>query len=114
QGVKRDSKKWLFSSGLILGLAIGTRFSFAPAIAAFGGLILLYPNISWRRKKVYALLAFGAGLLTALLPTLVLFALAPTQFEFGNFIYHTLNAQFREGLGPSDLTLFGKFRLFTK
>lgn len=114
QGVKRDNKKWLFSSGLILGLAIGTRFSFAPAIAAFGGLILLYPNVTWQRKKVYALLAFGAGLFAALLPVLLLFALAPKQFEFGNFMYHALNTQYREGLGPSDMTLFGKLRLFTK
>ncbi len=114
QAVKRDSNKWLFSSGLLLGLAIGTRFSFAPAIAAFGGLILLYPNLTLQRKKLYALLAFGAGLLVALLPVLTLFALAPTQFEFGNFIYHSLNAAYRESLGPSDESLFGKLRLFVR
>ena len=92
---------WLFTSGLILGLAIGSRISMLLLLPAFFIGILLLPGepSSARFYKPAILrngLFFAAGLLIALMPLLYFFSIAPRQFIFENFTYHTLNTVFRQ------------------
>jgi hypothetical protein len=92
---------WLLASGLFLGLAIGSRISMLTLLPAFFiGILLLPGDPSPARMLKPAILRhgllFGAGLLIALLPLLYFFSIAPKQFIFENFTYHTLNTVFRQ------------------
>ena len=89
-------------SGGLLGLAIGTRSSFATLIPAFLLTLVCHPQVKSRRTFWSALLAFGAGGLLAMLPALVLFFLAPGSFVFGNIGYAGLNTLYRQGSGYTD------------
>ncbi len=96
-----------------MGLAVGTRLSYLTALVPFAGLVILKPgNASWqvRVKGVGALLA---GVALALLPVVVLFALAPRSFIFGNIVYPQLNMVYREVLRQqSAMALGGKIVYF--
>ena len=92
---------WLFASGLILGLAIGSRVSMLTLLpACFIGILLLPSQPSSTRFIKPAILRnglfFAVGLLIALLPLLYFFSIAPRQFIIENFTYHTLNTVFRQ------------------
>jgi hypothetical protein len=92
---------WLLASGLTLGLAIGSRISMLTLLPAYiVGILLLPGDSSSARMLKPAILRnglfFGAGLLIALLPLLYFFSIAPKQFIFENFTYHTLNTVFRQ------------------
>jgi 4-amino-4-deoxy-L-arabinose transferase-like glycosyltransferase len=78
--------RWLFATGLLTSLAVGSRLTLAPAAFAFL-LVILCENLrrpAWQRTGW-----FCAGFALAILPTLVLFSLAPDQFIFGNFTYNS-------------------------
>jgi hypothetical protein len=92
-------KRWAFLSGLFVGLATGTRLSFAPLILPFLGAFLLYPNRTRHQKWFVLPLLFGLGVLLGLLPSLVLFAMAPRQFLFGNLEYARYNTLYRQEAG---------------
>ena len=88
---------WAMASGISLGLAAGTRLSFASAAIPLAGCLLFYPG-SWK-DKTKLLAVFILGTLIALLPAIYLFLLAPKQFIFGNFIYPQLNTVYRQDTG---------------
>ncbi len=95
---QEDGKKWTFLGGLLLGLAAGTRLTFALTAIPFLGLFFLYPTgIRQRRPGLLGL--FGLGFFLALLPSLVLGALAPRQFLFGNLEYARYNTLYRREMG---------------
>lgn len=95
QGVRR--KVLVFLAGMLLGGAVSSRLTFAPLIAPFLVIIFLGPNPSGDKRWPAALL-FSAGLVVALLPTLLLFWMNPHRFLFDNFSYHhTLNTSYQIG-----------------
>jgi 4-amino-4-deoxy-L-arabinose transferase-like glycosyltransferase len=109
RGLRRDRSTLMVGlSGALLGLAIGTRLTFAPAALSFGAMVAIAPGKS-PRAKAGLILVLGAGIAVALLPSWVLFAQAPREFIFGNFTYASLNTRFHEegGLGRG-MTLPGK------
>jgi hypothetical protein len=113
------SNRWAGLCGLLLGAAIGTRLTFAPAFLVFAGMLLgssakeQATSIAERRdegpahrrvaktfkpastRAAVRLALFLLGLLLGLIPTLTLLLIAPRQFIFGNFQYPVLNTAFR-------------------
>ncbi len=92
-------RRWAFLSGLFVGLATGTRLSFAPVILPFLGAFLLYPDRTRHQKWFVLPLLFGLGVLLGLLPSLILFIMAPRQFLFGNLEYARYNTLYRQEVG---------------
>jgi 4-amino-4-deoxy-L-arabinose transferase-like glycosyltransferase len=104
---------WIIASGVCVGLAIGTRLTFAPLAAPFFLAIFFLPL---PRKKQCALAAmFGAAVIIALVPVWWYLATARDQFLFGNFEFPRLRL-----LDPSDerahktVKLWRKLRFFAK
>jgi hypothetical protein len=96
-------------------LAIGTRLSFAPAIAPFLGAIYLHPNRVSRETKLSLLLSFSFGMLVSMLPVLLTFTIAPKQFVFGNIGYAVYNTVYREQMGfQTAMTIGNKFVYLAK
>jgi 4-amino-4-deoxy-L-arabinose transferase-like glycosyltransferase len=117
QGPKRERPGlWIFFSGLCLGLAIGTRLSFASALLPFAAVLYFYPGPHSPVGVFKRFGTFGAGLLISLVPVLLLFVAAPQQFIFGNFTYASLNTFYREEAGffgpPNPMTFAEKFSYF--
>lgn len=85
---------WAAACGVLMGLAVGTRLTFAPAAAAF---VVCFVGTSRRtgREKAAAVALFFAAGVVAMAPSWALFAVAPRQFLFGNFQYPALNTAFR-------------------
>jgi 4-amino-4-deoxy-L-arabinose transferase-like glycosyltransferase len=87
--------RWLLCSGALLGLAIGTRLSFAPLFAGFVLALIAIAPAGVSPKQAVGL--FSAGLVVALLPTIALALSAPHEFYFDNFTYNgPLNRAYRE------------------
>ncbi len=97
---------WLqLASGALVGLAIGTRLTFAPAALAFLVILAASPP----GKKIAGLVRFSLGAVIALLPTWWLLAIAPRQFIFGNFLYPALNTRYHREAGfEKAMTVGGK------
>ena len=84
-----------FSSGVLLGIAVGVRISSLTIFPAYiVALMGLTGKFSWRRFMRLGLL-FGAGFCLALLPLAWFIITSPQQFIFGNFTYAQLNATYR-------------------
>lgn len=99
---------WIGAGGVLLGIAIGTRLSFAPLVAPFALLALLFPARGLGRISCLTSLAVGLGI--ALLPAALLFFDAPSQFLFGNFTYNSiLNPLYRHSMFPDEWVLLRKF-----
>lgn len=100
--------KWLFVSGLFLGLATGIRVS---------AILMVIPSIiivlwSSPRQSRRALTWIG-GYVLALLPSVVCFLLAPQSYIFGNVTYHQLSKIYWQGLKPDEAyTLFQRLEYF--
>ena len=93
---RRERARWLiFASGLGIGLAAGTRISFAPLAAPFLLSIFLLPRFA-RREKIVSVVVLSCGMFVALLPSFYLLARYPDQFLFGNFRYPKLATVWRE------------------
>jgi len=94
-GVKNSNKRHLFYAGLLLSVSIGVRLSLAPLIIPY--IIILC--IKLRRHSIKRSLMYYftlmAGIFTGLIPLLIIFIAAPSQFLFGNFEYPALNTQFK-------------------
>jgi uncharacterized membrane protein (UPF0136 family) len=111
-GVRRSKSKWFAVSGALLGLAIGTRLTYAPLIAPFGLAVLFHPSFAWRWKEA---LVFGAGLLVALSGLFYFFIVAPEQTLFDNFGFAKANVVYRFSTGePRTMTVPTKLRFFWK
>ena len=88
-------------SGLAVGLAIGSRLSFAPVLAPFGLGILLLPGRSWGSRAGLAAI-FSGAVIAGLLPTLFFAVAYPEQFYFGNFVYPKFSKLWRDMGFPMD------------
>ncbi|MBI5962965.1 MAG: glycosyltransferase family 39 protein [Chloroflexi bacterium] len=98
------------SAGL-LGLAIGTRLSFVTLIPAFLLTFKVHPKIKNAKDywKMFFCFAFGGAV--SMLPSIVLFCLAPKNFIFGNLIYARLNTLYRLENGFTDgMNLLSKIK----
>lgn len=77
-------------SGLLVGLAVTSRLTFATEMLPFALFILIYPRLSTGRRM--ALLGlFALGGITALLPSAWFWAQAPRAAYFDNFQYPAYN-----------------------
>jgi hypothetical protein len=102
---------WIAASGLLLGLAIGTRLTYLPLLAPFAAVVIGHPDTTSWRKRLVLTSAFGGGVAIGLAPALVLFAMAPEPFIFGNFEWARLNTQFRADRGHAEtMTLVDKLK----
>lgn len=107
--MKGDGKTGPFLTGVLLGLAIGTRLSFAVIVPAFF-LSTLHPAVQ-TRQTVALWLAAGLGL--SLAPLGLLLAFHPQQFVFDNFGFFLVSAEWTRITGfSSTMTLVGKYRAF--
>ena len=98
----------LAMSGLLVGLAIGTRLSFAVLVVPF--VLMWMPPLQPDSRRWKAWLFFGGGLFFGLLPMLVLFSWAPEQAFFGNLGYAELNTHYYELKEHVEgMTIGGKF-----
>src|SRR5205823_3389664 len=83
------------ASGFCIGIAIGSRLTFAPPLAPFGFAIFFFPKFFVREKWLGALM-FSLGAIIALLPSLYFLAAYREQFLFGNFGYPKLSVVLRD------------------
>ena len=105
---------WLVVSGLLVGLAVGTRLTFAPIVAPFGLAILLLPRSAWSRRLTLAAL-FALGVFIALLPALYFLGTQPEPFFYGNVQSQRLRlADPTDEWAHKTATLWRKLRFFTK
>lgn len=96
---KENPTIWTFISGGLVGLAIGTRLTFITVSIPFIVTLFYFPKITNRKSKVINILAFCLGVMVGLIPVMILFAIAPQEFVFGNFTYAQLNTSFRQETG---------------
>ena len=98
---------WLALCGAGVGLAAGTRLSFAPMVAPFALAVLFFPPRG--QKRIVSLALFGGGVALALLPVGLLCAVAPRQFIFDNFTYNgTINLLYRAATVPREIGFWNK------
>jgi hypothetical protein len=86
---------WVWS-GMLLGLATGARLTYLLAAVPFLAFLLSNQPRGFRIRPAAA---HVLGLAIGLLPSGLLFGLAPRQFAYGNFIYQILNTRYRQALG---------------
>ena len=113
EGIARQRNGWFVVSGLLLGLSIGLRITYAPLAAPFGLALLLYlPPPRWQPR---VMLCFAAGLFIGTFGILCLFVEAPEQTFFGNFEFARLNVRYRYSSGaPRTVTVLRKVRYLWK
>lgn len=105
---------WIFLSGLAVGLAVGTRLTFAPIVAPFGLAVLLLPGMEWARRMKLAAI-FTLGVFVAVLPAAYFLATQPEPFLYGN-----VESQRLRLIDPTDewarktATIWRKVRYFAK
>jgi len=100
--------RW-FSAGIFIGLAIGTRLTFAPLFAPLAVAAAWEPARGTLRQRLRGVWMLCAGAALSLLPALVLFAIAPAQFIFGNFTFNsTVNILFRQSYHDPRITWHAK------
>lgn len=109
QAGKSERRPWLWiaACGGLVGLATGTRLSFAPLVAPFAFATLLFPVRE--RKRILGLTSYGLGVAGALLPVALLFWAAPREFIFDNFTCNgAVNLLFREQTVPGEIAFWNK------
>ena len=92
---------WL-ASGVLLGIAAGTRASSLTVILPFALFALGVDRPPSDRPAGRSLGYFLAGTLVGLAPAAVFAGLAPRHFVYGNLIYPLQNAQYRQLLLHED------------
>jgi hypothetical protein len=98
---------WTAACGAFVGLALGTRLSFAPLVAPFAVATLLFPIQG--RSRLFSLTIYGTGLALALLPIALLVLQAPSSFLFDNFTYNgVINRLYRESTVPHEIAFLNK------
>jgi len=105
-----DGRSRLVFAGALLGLAVGTRIAFAPALAPFLVAAALPPPAApapdpspapaRRAIQLRAPGALLAGVVLGLAPSGVLAVLAPARFLFDNVAYHFWNAAYWQASAP--------------
>jgi hypothetical protein len=99
EAIPKKARGWNFLSGLLVGLAIGTRLSFGLVLIPFGIALLMMPGVTNWKARLKLIVSFGLGMLLGLLPAIILFGLAPRQFIFGNLGFFDIYAQYRQETG---------------
>ena len=100
-------------AGLLLGLAIGFRITYAPLVAPFALAIFLAP--ATRERWLSSFLCLATGLAVALAGVGWFFAVAPEQTFFGNFEFAQVNVTYRFATGdPRTMTILKKLRYVWK
>ena len=90
---------WIAIGGVLLGIAVGTRVSFAPLVAPFALITLLFPARRLRRSVSLAIFLVTVAL--ALIPTALLWLTAPSEFLFGTFIFNArIDALYEQSVAP--------------
>lgn len=84
----RDNKKtkWIFLSGILVGLAVGSRLSFIFAVIPFIAIIFLNPNQAEKNKNLHLFYLFILGFLLSTAHLFLMFISAPKQFIFCHLI----------------------------
>ena len=123
RGLKsKRCRLYFLSVGVLTGLAVGMRLTYALLIPAFSIAIFFFPLFGSTPEKstrnrigLRNLFFLGCGIFAALLPVLLLALAAPKQFLFGNFVYIRLNTGYREVLDYGEaMTLSGKLAYFAE
>jgi hypothetical protein len=83
RGLECRKSRWFAAAGLLLGLASSAKINATVLCVP----VVLFLALRARRFGVRSLAAFVMGVVVGLLPTAVLAALAPAQFEFDVFTY---------------------------
>jgi len=109
---QRKAWGYVFFSGLFIGLAIGTRISFALTAIPFLCAIFLFPSAQTKYVKIRLLFVFIGGFFLAMMPSLMLFLMAPKQFIHGVINYHFITLRFVGLPGKDTIGPFGKFSFF--
>jgi hypothetical protein len=76
-------------AGVFAGLAVGTRLTIAPIAASLAGFCFFVGEGPWRLRFRDAML-FSLGCAVAMVPTIVVWAQAPSGFIFGNLEFPRL------------------------
>jgi hypothetical protein len=99
RGVRpNSSRKSAFASGACVCAAAFIRFNYASLIVVLLALWLIDALAFGAAQRRKVLVPVLAGLLVASLPALVLVALAPAEFYYGNLVYIRLNTVYYQGL----------------
>ncbi|MCP4609796.1 MAG: hypothetical protein GY845_13900 [Planctomycetes bacterium] len=86
-------------SGILLGLGTGTRTTCAAFLLPFVLSILFLPGIKAFQEKLKLIVLFLLGFFVALLPSFILFLMAPENFVFGNIAFRQLNIEYFQEMG---------------
>ena len=112
RALRSCSREYFFLSGILLGMAIGIRLSFAPLVFPFLVTLFVFPPCDLRSKTL-AGLAFALGGLIANAPSIYFMLTCGPDFIFGNLSYATLNTLYRSQTNwAAAMTLAGKIRFF--
>ena len=94
-GIRYEQNRYFFLSGLLIGFAIGTRLSFAPALIPFYGVLALHqPKKDGKLLRSFCW--FSLGVIISLLPAILLFLVSSKKFLFDNLSYANLNTIYRQ------------------
>jgi hypothetical protein len=111
---QKYSTTWVaFGCGVCISLAAFIRFNYASLIVVLFLLFLTYKLVLNPPRILKSFISFSAGLLTAALPALILFVLAPNASYYGNIVYTRLNTIYYQDLHfTSGMLLSSKIRGF--
>jgi hypothetical protein len=84
-------------AGALAGLSVTGRLTFAPALLPLVLLVLLFPQWRWR-GRIGMLVLSAIGFTLACLPSAWVWAQAPADAWFGNFVYPQYNTAFHSSL----------------
>jgi len=82
----------VLGAGILVGLAVTARLTFATELAPFYLFIILFPAVSLSRR-ITLFSAFTIGGLIAFIPSIWFWAQSPANAYFGNFLYPALNTR---------------------
>lgn len=109
----RASRAGVFGAGLLMGLAIGLRITFAPLGAPF--ILALWMARGSAAQRWALVAALGAGAAAGFSGVAWLWARAPEAAYFGNFEFAGVNVTYRMDTGePRTMTLPKKLRYVFK
>lgn len=112
--------RWIFASGFLAALAVGTRLTFLFAVLPFyisfawaPSRLESSPGASAFRRWLALALPFSAGIVIGLLPAIVLFALAPQKFVFWSMSFIQVNTLYHQISGDNErMNLLSKLAYF--
>ena len=110
QGLHRRRLWPLAAAGFLIGCAVGIRLSFALIFVPFALALLLDRSAFTWGRRIGGLAVAAGGAAVASLPALVLWAISPDGFLFGNLGYPKLAALFGAAAHAANMTWPAKIR----